>query len=103
MRIHRHLGMACLTLQPEEPAAWSLGLGQLRERTSRRGGLVVAHSDSILVAHPGSLKACPESLLSGKAGQVLELTRGVRWGPLSCHWPRALGTAFRPVFSVEGW
>lgn len=72
--------MACLTLQPRSQLHGARSRARSGRRASECQGLVVAHSDSIPVAHPGSLKACPKSLLAGKAGQVLELTWGVRWG-----------------------
>lgn len=45
------------TLQPAEPAAWVSGLGQPGRATSKCTGLVVAGSESILVAHPGPLES----------------------------------------------
>lgn len=51
--------------------------------TSECKGRVVAHGGPILLAQPGSLKARPKSLPSGKAGQVLELA----WGVVGGHCP----------------
>lgn len=74
--IGRRPGMACLALQPEGPA--------------RAEG-------------PASAKARWWRTWSRPAGTARFPQGPCRGGPLSRHWPRALGTAFRPIFSAKGW
>lgn len=92
--IGRRPGMACLALQPEGPARAE---GPASAKAGWWRTVVPSWWHSQLPSRPVQ-KACPPE--SG-AGPGVGL--GCHGGPLSRHWPRALGTAFRPIFSAKGW
>lgn len=92
--IGRRPGMACLALQPEGPAR------AVGPASAKAGWWRTWSRPAGTARFPQGPSKKPALRESG-AGPGVGL--GCRGGPLSRHWPRALGTAFRPIFSAKGW